>query len=157
MLISLTYYYGLYIGEPRYSSVLPIIHHDEYACPWPTNHRFKMAKFTKLMEYLLKENIVLPKQVVQPMKASYDDLITTHTPQYVKSVMNGTIEQHEMRQTGFSWSRGLANRCLAEVGKNNTMHTSLHTQLTLTGFLQTLRVLVDRYQVGVCVSPHLSI
>ncbi|KXJ14932.1 uncharacterized protein LOC110238106 isoform X2 [Exaiptasia diaphana] len=104
------------VCQPLYSSVLPVIHHDEYACSWPENHRFKMAKFTKLMKYLLKENIVLPKQVVQPFKASYDDLITTHTPHYVQSFINGTIGQNEMRQTGFQWSRGLANRCLVEVG-----------------------------------------
>lgn len=75
-----------------------------------------MAKFTKLMDHLLQENIVQRNQIVQPMKASYDDLITTHTPQYVNSFINGTIKQDEMRQTGFQWSRGLANRCQMEVG-----------------------------------------
>ncbi|KAK3742969.1 hypothetical protein QZH41_008395, partial [Actinostola sp. cb2023] len=75
-----------------------------------------MAKFTKLMGHLLKENIVIPQQILRPTKASYDHLITAHTPQYVSSVINGSISQDQMRRTGFQWSKGLANRCLMEVG-----------------------------------------
>lgn len=68
------------------------------------------------MEHLLQENIIERRQIVQPMKATYDDLITTHTPHYVNSFINGTIEEKEMKKTGFQWSKGLVNRCQTEVG-----------------------------------------
>ncbi|XP_031554249.1 uncharacterized protein LOC116291243 isoform X2 [Actinia tenebrosa] len=75
-----------------------------------------MAKFTKLMEHLIKDNVVVPQQVLYPTKASYDDLITTHTPNYVKSFITGSITPDDLKQTGFKWSEGLANRCQMEVG-----------------------------------------
>lgn len=75
-----------------------------------------MAKFTKLMEHLIKDNVVVPQQVLNPIKASYDDLITTHTPNYVKNFITGSITAEELKRTGFQWSEGLANRCQMEVG-----------------------------------------
>ncbi|EDO48280.1 predicted protein, partial [Nematostella vectensis] len=95
---------------------LPVIHHDQYSCPFPPQHRFKMAKFTKLMEWLLKDNVVIPNQVYRPFFASYDDLIKVHTPDYVRNFLLGTISERDMKQIGFPWSEGLVRRTRMEVG-----------------------------------------
>eukprot|EP00611_Tribonema_gayanum_P023157 TRINITY_DN4810_c1_g1_i1.p1 TRINITY_DN4810_c1_g1~~TRINITY_DN4810_c1_g1_i1.p1 ORF type:complete len:337 (+),score=138.59 TRINITY_DN4810_c1_g1_i1:278-1288(+) len=52
---------------------------------------------------------------VSPL-ASYDDLITTHCPDYVTRVLTGNLTPKESRNVGFPWSEGHVNRTLSSIG-----------------------------------------
>lgn len=45
------------------SSGLPIVHHSKYVCELPANHRFPMAKFPRVLHFLLQDQIITEKQV----------------------------------------------------------------------------------------------
>ncbi|MEQ2281732.1 hypothetical protein AMECASPLE_033496 [Ameca splendens] len=45
------------------SSGLAIIHHSMYVCELPANHRFPMAKFPRVLHFLLQDQVITEKQV----------------------------------------------------------------------------------------------
>jgi acetoin utilization deacetylase AcuC-like enzyme len=48
--------------------------------------------------------------------ATFEELITTHSPEYVKNFMSGNITDVEIRNVGFPWSPSGVNRALSSVG-----------------------------------------
>lgn len=42
---------------------LPIIHHSKYVCDLPTNHRFPMGKFPRVLHFLFKDQVITENQV----------------------------------------------------------------------------------------------
>uniref|UniRef100_H2SSE3 Histone deacetylase 12 n=1 Tax=Takifugu rubripes TaxID=31033 RepID=H2SSE3_TAKRU len=51
---------------------LPIIHHSKYVCDLPTNHRFPMGKFPRVLHFLFKDQVITENQVWVPEIASSD-------------------------------------------------------------------------------------
>ncbi|XP_071847305.1 uncharacterized protein SYNPCC7002_A1628-like isoform X2 [Apostichopus japonicus] len=98
------------------SKRLPIVHHEDYVCYLPPNHRFPMPKFTKIYNCLLKDGIIDEKQVAKPQKVSEETVHTVHTEEYISKFFNGTTSDKEQRITGFKWSSGLVKRCRYETG-----------------------------------------
>lgn len=98
------------------SKRLPIVHHEDYVCYLPPNHRFPMPKFTKIYKCLLKDGIIDEKQVAKPQKVSEETVHTVHTEEYISKFFNGTTSDKEQRITGFKWSSGLVKRCRYETG-----------------------------------------
>ncbi len=45
------------------SGGLPIVHHSKYVCDLPANHRFPMAKFPRVLHFLIKDQVITEKQV----------------------------------------------------------------------------------------------
>lgn len=45
------------------SSGLPIIHHSGYVCDLPANHRFPMAKFPRVLHFLIRDQVITERQV----------------------------------------------------------------------------------------------
>ncbi|KAM9852861.1 uncharacterized protein ACBR49_003727 [Aulostomus maculatus] len=95
---------------------LPIVHHSKYVCDLPENHRFPMAKFPRVLHFLIKDQVITEKQVWAPDIASKDLLRCVHTEEYLKNFINGTINEQEQRRTGFPWSEGIVRRCRYETG-----------------------------------------
>ncbi|KAG7243075.1 hypothetical protein INR49_016450 [Caranx melampygus] len=98
------------------SSGLPVVHHRNYVCDLPPNHRFPMGKFPRVFHFLLKDQVITERQVWVPEIASKDLLSCVHTEEYLNSFIHGKINQQEQRRTGFSWSEGLVKRCRYETG-----------------------------------------
>ncbi|XP_066555850.1 uncharacterized protein SYNPCC7002_A1628 [Amia ocellicauda] len=98
------------------SGGLPVVHHSKYACDLPPNHRFPMEKFSKVMHFLLKDQIISEKQVWTPQWVSKGVLSSVHTEDYLESLLNGKTSPEEQRRTGFLWSEGIVSRCRYETG-----------------------------------------
>ncbi|XP_067102587.1 uncharacterized protein SYNPCC7002_A1628 [Osmerus mordax] len=95
---------------------LPIVHHRKYVCDLPPNHRFPMGKFPKVLDFLLKDQVITDKQVCVPKIASQEQLRFVHTEEYLNNFINGNVGEKEQRRTGFAWSEGIVRRCRYETG-----------------------------------------
>nr|XP_057937012.1 LOW QUALITY PROTEIN: uncharacterized protein SYNPCC7002_A1628-like [Doryrhamphus excisus] len=95
---------------------MPIVHHDEYVCDLPANHRFPMAKFPRVLHCLIKDQIISDKQVWTPEVASIEMLRGVHTDDYLDKFINGKVSESDQRRTGFPWSEGIVKRCRYETG-----------------------------------------
>ncbi|MDJ0673870.1 MAG: histone deacetylase [Calothrix sp. MO_167.B42] len=95
---------------------LPIIYHPDYVVPLPENHRFPMAKFRQLYELLLADGVAQIGQFYQPERPSEELIKLIHTPEYVQSYCQGTLENKVQRRIGLPWSPALANRTCVAVG-----------------------------------------
>uniref|UniRef100_A0A3B4G1N5 Histone deacetylase domain-containing protein n=1 Tax=Pundamilia nyererei TaxID=303518 RepID=A0A3B4G1N5_9CICH len=90
------------------SSALPVVHHSKYVCDLPPNHRFPMGKFPRVLQCLLRDQVITEKQVWVPEIASKDLLSCVHTEDYLDNFINGKISEQEQRRTGFPWGTVLA-------------------------------------------------
>ena len=95
---------------------LPVVHHDGYECYLPPDHRFKMRKFNKLKDVLLKDGVISRKQISLPVHATKEDVTRVHTEEYIGKFFEGRTSDKEQRMTGFKWSEGLVSRCRYETG-----------------------------------------
>ena len=75
-----------------------------------------MAKFVKVMEWIVKDKLLASVQVFQPTEPCYEAVTQVHTKDFVDSFIKGSLPFDEMRKTGFHWSQGLVKRCFLEVG-----------------------------------------
>ncbi|XP_057206837.1 uncharacterized protein SYNPCC7002_A1628 [Triplophysa rosa] len=98
------------------SDALPIVHHVKYISDLPENHRFPMGKFPKVLECLLRDQVITDKQVWAPKIASKELLGCVHTEEYLANFIGGKISEKDQRRTGFPWSAGLVQRCRYETG-----------------------------------------
>ncbi|KAJ8368511.1 hypothetical protein SKAU_G00085390 [Synaphobranchus kaupii] len=95
---------------------LPVVHHNKYVCDLAPDHRFPMGKFPRVLHFLIKDQVVIDKQVWTPNLASEELLACVHTKEYLDNFINGKIEEKEQMRTGFPWSDGLVQRCRYETG-----------------------------------------
>ncbi|XP_036411793.1 uncharacterized protein SYNPCC7002_A1628 [Colossoma macropomum] len=98
------------------SRELPVVHHKKYVCDLPPNHRFPMGKFPKVLQCLLKDQVITETQVWVPSLASEEILGSVHAQEYLTNFITGQIDEKEQRRTGFTWSSGLVQRCRYETG-----------------------------------------
>ncbi|XP_073674453.1 uncharacterized protein SYNPCC7002_A1628 isoform X2 [Garra rufa] len=103
------------------SRALPIVHHVKYICDLPENHRFPMGKFPKVLESLLRDQVITDKQVWAPKIASTELLGYVHTEEYLSNFISGNVSEKDQRRTGFPWSSGLVQRCRYETGMSFSM------------------------------------
>lgn len=75
-----------------------------------------MAKFVKVMEWIVKDKLLDSVQVFQPTEPCYEAVTQVHTKDFVDSFIKGSLPFDAMRKTGFHWSEGLVKRCFLEVG-----------------------------------------
>ena len=87
---------------------------DQYVLPLPRQHRFPMEKYRLLRERLALE---LPQvRLHQAIRASDGELALVHTPSYIRSIQDGSVEPKAMREIGFPWSEAMAERARRSVG-----------------------------------------
>ncbi len=95
---------------------LPVVYHPDYVVPLPEGHRFPMAKFGLLYEYLLAEAIAQPETVYQPELPPRQWLELVHEPDYVRDYCDGTLSTKAQRRIGLPWSPQLVRRTCTAVG-----------------------------------------
>jgi len=87
---------------------------DQFVLPLPSGHRFPMAKYAMLRDALVAH---LPAiQLLQAPRASDAELLRVHTPDYVRSIADGSVPPAVMREIGFPWSEAMAERARRSVG-----------------------------------------
>ena len=95
---------------------LPIVYHPDYVAPLPAGHRFPMAKFGKVYDYLVRNGIAALDQFHIGQNAPREWLALAHAPAYIDAYLTGTLDARAMRRIGFPWSPALVNRTCAAVG-----------------------------------------
>ena len=96
--------------------MLPIVYHPDYVAPLPPGHRFPMAKFGKVYEWLVRDGIAGLDQFYLPERAPEAWLQLAHAPAYITAYSEGTLDERAMRRIGFPWSPALVNRTCTAVG-----------------------------------------
>lgn len=110
--------------------MLPIVYHPDYVAPLPPGHRFPMAKFGKVYEWLVRDGIAGLDQFHLPERAPTAWLHLAHDPTYVAAYCEGTLDARAMRRIGFPWSPALVNRtCMAVGGTVLTAQLALQVGL----------------------------
>jgi len=71
-------------------------------------HVFPSQKFRLLYELLLREKIAAPADILEPERASDEDLLRVHTPEWVSKLKNGTLTASEVMKLEVPYSPELA-------------------------------------------------
>jgi acetoin utilization deacetylase AcuC-like enzyme len=136
---------------------LPIVYHSDYVAPLPPNHRFPMAKFSRLYDTLLADSVAHPAQFHQPRRPPLDWIELVHTPEYVRDYCEGTLDSKAQRRIGLPWSPALVNRtCIAVGGTILTARLALETGLACNTAGGTHHAFPS-YGSGFCIFNDLAI
>jgi acetoin utilization deacetylase AcuC-like enzyme len=95
---------------------MKIFYTDQFVLPLPEGHRFPMSKYSRLRERVATAGIVPPHELVPPVAASEEQLITVHHPEYVDHVFSGLLDAQQQRRIGFPWSPAMVERARRSVG-----------------------------------------
>ena len=83
---------------------------DHFVLPLPDGHRFPMSKYSRLRQRVLDTNTLSPDCLRVPEGATDDDILRSHTPDYLDKIKQGTLTDKEIRRIGFPWSPHLVER-----------------------------------------------
>ena len=97
------------------------ITHPQYDIALPKNHKFTASKFSDLFKYLQTNDFYFRSNILEPNKASIEELELVHDREYILKILNGTLTDNEIRRLGFNWSEILSNRSFLAV--NGTLLT----------------------------------
>jgi acetoin utilization deacetylase AcuC-like enzyme len=89
---------------------------DRFVLPLPEGHRFPMAKYARLRERVIDEQVVPADRVLEAPAASWHELTLAHTAAYVRAVADGTLPGDMMRRIGFPWSSAMVERSRRSAG-----------------------------------------
>ena len=89
---------------------------DQFKVPLPEWHRFPMAKYTLLRERLELADWFDRSQILTPRRATDDELLRVHSPEYLTRVKSGLLTPDEVRYLGFPWTPLLVERSRRSVG-----------------------------------------
>ncbi|MEP6824315.1 MAG: histone deacetylase [Ramlibacter sp.] len=93
---------------------MQVFYATQFVLSLPPGHRFPMAKYQLLRDRLATG---LPAvQLGQAQPASDGELALAHSPAYIRSIMDGSIDPVLMREIGFPWSPAMAERARRSVG-----------------------------------------
>lgn len=81
--------------------MLQVAFHPDYIHPIPDGHKFPMEKYHLLPEQLVYEGTLDETHFFQPTICSDEDILTTHTPEYLQKLSTLTISPREQRVSGF--------------------------------------------------------
>jgi acetoin utilization deacetylase AcuC-like enzyme len=86
---------------------------DHLTIPLPPGHKFPTEKYVLLRALLAADGFyeLLPAPFAEPA-----EIELAHDPEYVHSILDGTVDPRIMRRIGFPWSERLVRRTLASVG-----------------------------------------
>ena len=95
------------------STRLRLYYCDHYPIPLPQGHKFPIEKYAMLRGLLAADG---GYDLIPAPFATSADIELAHDPDYVQSILHGTVEDRVMRRIGFPWSPELVRRTLASVG-----------------------------------------
>ena len=87
-----------------------------YGISLPAAHCFPIAKYAMLRERVLAEGVAGADGVLEPERASADELRLAHDASYVQRFTDGQLNASEIRRLGFPWSTSLVERSYRSVG-----------------------------------------
>ena len=93
---------------------LPVVNHEDYFAKIGDDHKFPINKFSELANYLIKKKIV--KKFQQPYPCSEETLKRAHSEQYIKKVINKTLDQQTIKKIGFPLVDSVIKRSLVATG-----------------------------------------
>lgn len=93
-----------------------VYYSDTYMVPLPPGHKFPMEKYGLLRTELLEQKILLPDELYEAPLATREQLITTHTQEYVDAFFEGTLDPKIIRRIGLPWSEAFVHRTRATCG-----------------------------------------
>ena len=97
------------------------ITHPKYDILLPKNHKFTASKFSDLLNELKSKKFFSNSKILQPKKATVEDLQIVHDKDYILKIKNGNLTEKEIRRLGLVWSQTLSNRSFLAV--NGTLLT----------------------------------
>lgn len=83
---------------------------DHFVLPLPDWHRFPMAKYARLRARVVEAGLVAPGALIVPEAATDEQILRAHDAGYLRRVVEGTLDDTEVRDLGFPWSPGLVER-----------------------------------------------
>jgi len=90
--------------------MLRIAYSPIYKYKLPENHRFPMTKYELIPEQLLYEGIVSENHFFHPDKMSDEDILLTHSKEFLDKLNTLNLSKKEIRNIGFPVRKGLINR-----------------------------------------------
>src|SRR6188472_1035067 len=75
-----------------------------------------MAKYRRLRERLIDEQVLNASDLIVPAPADWADLRLAHAGSYVQAVASGTLSPEAQRRIGFPWSPEMVERSRRSVG-----------------------------------------
>lgn len=95
---------------------MDVFYTDQFVLPLPPTHSFPASKYALLRERILAESIVRPEDLHVPERATFEEIIRVHDPDYYARVVEGRMTEREVRELGLPWSTELVERSLRSVG-----------------------------------------
>ena len=86
---------------------------DQFVLPLPPGHRFPMPKYARLRARVAA--LADERMRIAP-RATDDELVRAHSPEYVQAVTQGTLDPRAMRRIGFPWSPAMVERSRRSAG-----------------------------------------
>ena len=93
---------------------LSVVNHKDYFAKIGDDHKFPINKFSGLAKYLIKKGIV--KEFHNPYPCSIKTLKRAHSENYVKNVINKTLDQSVIKKIGFPLVDSVVQRSLLATG-----------------------------------------
>jgi acetoin utilization deacetylase AcuC-like enzyme len=93
-----------------------IYYPDTPDLPLPPGHRFPSQKYRLLRDLIVRQGILDGWGMAPSPLAKLTELQRAHSPEYVRAVLEGTLDQGIQRRIGLPWSETLARRSRATVG-----------------------------------------
>ena len=93
---------------------LPVVNHEDYFAKIGDDHKFPIKKFGELAKYLTKNKIV--KNFHKPYPCSNETLKRAHSENYIKDILNKTLNKNGVKKIGFPLVDSVVQRSLVATG-----------------------------------------
>ncbi|EDM44414.1 histone deacetylase superfamily protein [unidentified eubacterium SCB49] len=90
--------------------MLKVAYHPIFKYSLPEGHRFPMAKYELLPQYLLDQGICTLDNFFEPQKVSEASILKVHTEDYYRRLLKLEIDKKEVRKMGFPLRKALVDR-----------------------------------------------
>ncbi|TYP76999.1 histone deacetylase family protein [Aquimarina intermedia] len=90
--------------------MIKVAYHPMYAHPLPAGHRFPMQKYELLPKQLLHEGTCINSNFFLPDFPDLNAIYAAHCPDYVKQLIDLTLDSKSIRKIGFPLSKELVDR-----------------------------------------------
>jgi len=93
---------------------LAVVNHEDYLAKIGDDHNFPIGKFGELANYLIKKKII--KNFHKPYPCSEKTLKRAHSENYIKQVINKTLNKNDIKKIGFPIVDSVIKRSLIATG-----------------------------------------
>lgn len=90
--------------------MIKIAYSPVYKYTLPEGHRFPMEKYELVPEQLLYEGTITREQFFHPDRLSEEEILLTHTPEYLGKLLHQNLSSKEIRRIGFPMRPELIDR-----------------------------------------------